>query len=347
MSRGSPTRSIDTLMLPTQQSVLVLTQVSSHGVQPKAALRGTGLSPSDLDDDDTWISYRQTIQIIANAYRLSGRDMLGLDVGCSEDISTFGILGYAMLSCDTVYEALLVGQKYQRTAQNMCDVSLEESADQVGIKAATPFVLSPQQYRFAIEELFSGVLAIIRILTGEQLHPREIFLAYVEPDYAAEYHRVFDCPVVFNSPENVMVLSRKLLDMPVLQANKFNAKMSEKLCQEILRKYLGEEDLATRIRHIILTVPGEFPTEAEVADTLAVSGRTLRRQLGELGTSYRELLDQIRSDLAQQYLRNSSLSIEQIAQLLGYTETTNFRRAFKRWLGVPPREYRLLARSRS
>ena len=116
--------------------------------------------------------------------------------------------------------------------------------------------------------------------------------------------------------------------------------MSEKLCQEILRKYIGEENLSTRIRHIILRVPGEFPDEAAVADALALSGRTLRRQLGKLGTSYRQLLDQVRSDLAQQYLANSSLSVEQVALLLGYTETTNFRRAFKRWLGVSPRDYR-------
>ena len=138
-----------------------------------------------------------------------------------------------------------------------------------------------------------------------------------------------------------MVLNRRLLEIPVLQANKFNAKMSEKLCQEITQKYLGEEDLATRIRHIILRVPGEFPSEAAVADALAVSGRTLRRRLGDRGTSFRDLLDQVRSDLAQQYLRNSTPSVEQIAQLLGYSETTNFRRAFKRWIGLSPREYRL------
>jgi AraC-like DNA-binding protein len=90
-----------------------------------------------------------------------------------------------------------------------------------------------------------------------------------------------------------------------------------------------------------LSVPGEFPSEAAVADALAVSGRTMRRQLGDLGTSFRDLLNQVRSDLAEQYLRNSTLSVEQIAQLLGYTETTNFRRAFNRWLGMSPREYRL------
>jgi AraC-like DNA-binding protein len=137
-----------------------------------------------------------------------------------------------------------------------------------------------------------------------------------------------------------MVFSREVVELPVMHANKFNARMSEKLCQDILRKYIGEEDLAMQIRHIMLQVPGQFPDEEAVANALALSGRTMRRKLGDLGTSYRDLREQVRSELAQQYLRNTNMSVDQVAYLLGYTETTNFRRAFKRWLGVSPREYR-------
>ena len=186
-------------------------------------------------------------------------------------------------------------------------------------------------------------MELIRSLSGEELFPEEIHCAYGDPGYREHYESVFRCPVHFNSSGNRMVLSSKLLALPILQANKFNARMSEKLCEDILRKYIGEEDLTTRIRHIILRVPGEFPDEATVADALAMSGRTMRRQLSVLGTAYRELLDQVLSDLARQYLENSNLSVEQVAHLLGYTETTNFRRAFKRWLGVSPRDYRTRA----
>jgi AraC-like DNA-binding protein len=340
MAAAGTTRSIGTMMLPTQQSILLLQVIEQWGTNPASALHGTGLKMTDLEDDDTWISYRQTMHIVDNAYKLTGCDSLGLDVGSAEDISTFGILGYAMLSCATVGEALAVGEKYQRAAQNLCDVQLEMSEDQITISAATPFVLKPSGYRFAIEELFSGVMKLIRVLSGEDLYPHEIHCAYGDPGYREYYESVFQCPVHFNESGNRMVLKSKLLDFPILHANKFNARMSEKLCEEILYKYIGEEDLTTRIRHIILRVPGKFPNEATVADALAVSGRTMRRQLSALGTSYREVLDQVRSDLAQQYLQNSSLNVEQVGQLLGYTETTNFRRAFKRWMGVSPQDYR-------
>jgi AraC-like DNA-binding protein len=340
VSTENPSRSIDTHLLATQLSVLVLQYAESCQVEPTAVMHGTGLSSADLEDDDTWISYRQATQIIDNALRLTGNPALGLEVGAREELDAFGILGYAMLSSATLAEALEVGEKYQRTAQTLCDVKLEEGDGNIAIQAAPPFVLSTSQYRFGIEELFSGVISISRILTGEEVRPNEIHLAYAEPDYTEAYRQFFCCPVVFDSLENSMVLSRKVLELPITQANKFNARMSEKLCQEILHKYIGEEGLTTRIRHIILQVPGEFPDEEAVAAELALSARSLRRKLGELGTSYRDLREQVRSDLAQQYLRNSNMSVDQVAYLLGYTETTNFRRAFKRWLGVSPREYR-------
>ena len=147
---------------------MLLELVEKKGVNPVSALRGTGLSIKDLESDDIWISYRQSMQIVHNCLEKSGCATLGLELGVAEDISTFGILGYAMLSCATLGEALALGVKYQRTAQNLCDVRLEEDADQFTISAVTPFVLAPSGYRFAIEELFAGVMEMIRIITGER-----------------------------------------------------------------------------------------------------------------------------------------------------------------------------------
>jgi AraC-like DNA-binding protein len=341
MSRAGAKRSIDSLMLPTQLSLLLLQLAEPLGARPAAILHGTGLAPADLENYDTWISYRQTMKIIDNAYRQTDRATLGLEVGSAEDVSTFGILGYAMLSCATAGEAMAVGEKYQRTAQAICDVRLESSENSITVAADTPFVVKPHCYRFAVEALFSGVMEIFRILTGEEFYPTEVQCAYGDPGYPDLYQTIFRCPVAFNAAANRMVVDKALMDLPILQANKFNAQLSEKMCEEILHKYVGEKDLTTRIRHIILRVPGEFPDEATVAEALTMSGRTLRRQLSALDTSYQALLDQVRADLAQQYLQNSGLKVEQVALLLGYTETTNFRRAFKRWLGLSPQDYRL------
>jgi AraC-like DNA-binding protein len=331
---------MDTVMFPSQQSRLLLSLLEERGASTTRLMQGTGLQACDLDKGDTWISYRQTMQIIDNAYGLTGHGPLGLEVGSKEDASTFGILGYAMQSCATVGEFLEVGERYQRTAQNLCDLWLEPRGAALSLAATTPFLVSPACYRFAIEVLFSGIIKLVRVLSGVDVYPTEIHCTYTGPVYRDDYEQVFNCPVYFDQSANRMVLDNQLLELGLLQANSYNADVGKKLCHDLLQKYSWEEDLAARVRNSILRTPGQFPDEAALAADLAISSRTMRRRLSALGTSYRGVLDQIRCDLAQQYLQNSSLSTERIGQLLGYTEAANFRRAFKRWLGLSPRDYR-------
>jgi AraC-like DNA-binding protein len=341
MPSGQAMRAIDTMLLPTQGSALLLRIAQAQNIDAADILRGTGLKLTDLDDDETWISYRQTMRIVDNAYQLTGREDLGLEVGFAEDMSSLGILGYAMASCDTVGEALSVGAKYSRTTQNLCDLKLVDENRQLRLYAATPFLLSSRQYRFAIEELFASIVHFVHILSGKEVYPERVEWSYADPGYPVAYQQVFHCPLIFDSAENCLVLRHSTCALPIPQGNRFNARMGEKMCLEILRKFVGEDDLATRTRQIILQTPGQMPSEADMAGSLAVSGRTLRRKLGELGTSYRQLTDEVRSELAQHYLRDSGFTVEHVSHLLGYTETTNFRRAFKRWTGVSPRKYRL------
>lgn len=340
MTATASQRSIDSLLLPTQVTSLLAQIVEKKGISVQALFRNTGVRPEDLDDDDKWISYRQTMRIIDNAYRLTGCNTLGLDVGMAEDLSTFGILGYAMMSCDTLKTAIEIADRYHRTAQSLCEHRLEFGEELVSIFAATPFVLTLNRYRFAMEELFTGINGLFGTLTGVDVIPVEVHFAYAEPAYSDRYYEAFRCKVKFDEKTNQLIYRRHLFDLPVLQANRFNAQMTNKLCQGILDKHVGEEDLASRIRQIIVQVPGQFPGEEEVARSLNISSRSMRRYLAEYGTSFRRLLDEVRADLSQNYLMHSLMSIDQIAYVLGYTETTNFRRAFKGWVGVSPTKFR-------
>jgi len=100
------------------------------------------------------------------------------------------------------------------------------------------------------------------------------------------------------------------------------------------------EDLISSVNRLLLSNPGEFPRLDSVARRLSLGARTLRRRLQELGTSYQKLLDEIRCELATEYLRSTNLTIQEIAELLGYSEVTNFRRAFLRWAEISPYQYR-------
>lgn len=333
-------RSIDSLLLPTQQTSLLISLVKKEGISVQSVLRDSGVKPEDLDDDEKWISYRQTMQIIDNAYRLSGRSTLGLDVGMAEELSTFGILGYAMMSCDTLKTALEIAEQYHRTAQSLCEHQVEIRQDYVTVFAATPFVLTLNRYRFAIEEVFAGLNKLLGLLTGVDIKPVEVHCAYAEPDYLDRYQEAFRCPVKFNEKANKISFHSAIFGLPILQANRFNAQMTLKMCRVIFDKHVGEEDLATRIRQSIAQVPGQFPQEEEIAKNFNMSSRSMRRSLAALGTSFRKILDEVRADLSQNYLLHSQMSVAQIAYLLGFTETTNFRRAFKNWVGVSPTQFR-------
>ena len=100
------------------------------------------------------------------------------------------------------------------------------------------------------------------------------------------------------------------------------------------------EDIISRVNRHLLNTPGEFPKLDAVARRLCVGARTLRRRLQELGTGYQQILDEVRRELAIEYLRTTSLTVQEIAELLGYSEVTNFRRAFLRWVEVSPYQYR-------
>jgi AraC-like DNA-binding protein len=116
--------------------------------------------------------------------------------------------------------------------------------------------------------------------------------------------------------------------------------MCEQQCEALLASLDVHDGLLTRVRRLLLARPGDFPDLLSAAQALHTSGRSLRRHLSELGTSYQQVLDEVRKRLALQYLTTTHLPLYEIAFLLGFSDPSNFRRAFKKWTGKSPGEYR-------
>ena len=129
-------------------------------------------------------------------------------------------------------------------------------------------------------------------------------------------------------------------DKPLKTSDPIMAQTCLKMVQDVIEQHRGEPEFIQRMQEILLERPGEIPDLNEASDRLSVSSRTLRRRLAELGTSFKEITQEVRRDLALDYLKSTNLNIDQISHLLGYTETTNFRRAFKQWTGKPPSAFR-------
>ncbi|HUH57149.1 MAG TPA: helix-turn-helix domain-containing protein, partial [Pseudomonadales bacterium] len=169
---------------------------------------------------------------------------------------------------------------------------------------------------------------------------KEVHLNHPQPDYVDAYYELTHCPVLFDQPRTEIIIDSHLLDTPLAMADQATAAMAEQQCADILARMGPKEGLVAKVRRILLSSPGSFLPVDEVASQLATSTRTLSRGLQDVGTSYQRVLDEVRKEMAIEYLRNSNLPVEEIAALIGYSDPSNFRKAFRRWTTHAPSYYR-------
>lgn len=146
--------------------------------------------------------------------------------------------------------------------------------------------------------------------------------------------------MVFDAPRTRFVLDAATLALPLLHPDADSAVMFERSCREMLAEIERHESLANELRHLLLSSPGKLPDAAGAAAKMRLGERTLRRRLADEGTTFQAILDEVRCHIATDYLATTHLSTQEIAELLGFSEATNFRRAFMRWTQRSPTSYR-------
>jgi AraC-like DNA-binding protein len=330
----------DKQVIPIGQIKASVDRFVRRGFSVEEILDGTGLTCEHLADESHKASYRQRIRQLENMIRLSGEPGFWLKEEVPEaTISAYGLLGYAMMSSATLHKAVGVAAKYHKMAGAMFDLEfLQEQQD--AVLRIHHLLARDEVGQMVVEELFRGIAPLISLLLGKEHVPREIRLSYRAPPYLGLYSNAFKCPVKFDQMFCEYRFSAALLDEPLADADAETARVCEESCQALLREMDIEDDLVSRICQVLLSVPGAFPCLDEIADRLHLGPRTLRRRLKDLDTSYQKILDDVRKELAIQYLTTTDLSTQQVADLLGYTEVTNFRRAFVKWVGNSPFKFR-------
>ena len=192
-----------------------------------------------------------------------------------------------------------------------------------------------------VEKLFTSLIAASRSVLHEPAYPSKVSFTHSKPGYAADYQAFFPCPIEFDAPENRFEIDMARLQQPLIAANEVCAAMGRRMCEEHLDQFVQRDDSARhRVEDLLLSSPRSMPRMEAVAASLSMSSRTLRRLLAAEQTTFQEISDELRHDLSKQYLRTSQLNLDEVAELVGFTESTNFRRAFKRWQGMPPARYR-------
>jgi AraC-like DNA-binding protein len=320
----------------------VVDKLALEGASAVDALADADVSLSDLNSPAARISRNQLIQCYRNAITLSRDPNLAFAIGSSVHLSAYGMYGYAML-CSTDFRSTMdFAVRYHQLATPLATIVFEER-DGAAIWTIEPLAhpkIDPQLYRFVAELQIATHISLQRDIMGEAFQPREILLAYPP---AADFQipsAIVGCPVTFRHQANRIIFDSSYLDATPKLGNRTTYPSAIALCDALLEDLVLRIGAVGKIRTILLPDLARRPTLATVAKQMRTTPRTLRRQLQSQNTSFRQLANELRIQVALRYLRETRMTTQDIAFALGFSDAANFRHAFRRWTGKTPNEFR-------
>ncbi|ARU58644.1 AraC family transcriptional regulator [Oleiphilus messinensis] len=311
--------------------------LSERGVDRAALLAFCGLTEEELTSEHLIDEHRLLI-LTKRSIELTGDDGLGLEVGQRLSINTHGPLGYAAMASPTYEQAVQLALKYYKLQTPRAFLDLRENGDVYEV-VAQPSAILPEMPWHTSEFLLTSIFTSTRFLLSGHIDGLTVCLNYDPPPHAYRYKEVFSVPVKFNHHFTGLEIPKLLAKTSLPSADPVAATLFAQRC-ESLRQQGEREALVPRINQLLYECAGHFPTQAEVAGKMNMSVSTLHRKLAEQGASYKQLLSDFRRDLAIQQLQESQMTVDQIAELLGFSDASNFRRAFVNWTGKTPSDYR-------
>ncbi len=309
------------------------------GIDATRLCQGLGFTVDDLANPACRISFRQGRILIGRGLQMVPDKGLGLLIGERETIASIGLIGYAMMTSPTLGAATRLGMSEQKFTGSMLEFDFKINRHVAMVTASNRFH-QPEIQQFLVEEAFASFLQVARGLVGNSFVPKRIEVSYPAPVYVAEYHRVFQCPVLFEQKINAFVTDLEWIAKPLLTYDPLSHRQALEFVELSFSRERENVDLFESVERLVRQNLKNLPTFADIAKTLCLSERTLRRRLADKGVSYQSLLDMVRKNRTLEMLENPRLSIEQIALEVGFSDSHNFRRAFKRWTGSTPSKLR-------
>ena len=318
----------------------IVIAAAAQGVQPQSLYDSVKLDPSVLLDPDNRIPFAQLVALYENAAELTGDDNFGLHLGQSINPAAFDVVGYCALNSPTLGAAFARVARYHSIWTDGALFNLETTNDTSAV-VYTYADTSIRNHRQDAEMTLATVTTLCRNIASPDFAPSSVEFEHDAPRDTAEHRQLFRCPIEFRAPANKLTFGSKFLSFPIAKADASLCVLLDRHAEELLAKFPPQHSLVDQVRGIITAeLRGGDPSLERAADQLSLTPRTLQRKLQELGTSHNELLDQMRRQLAMRYLREREMAICEVAYLLGFSESSSFHRAFKRWTGVTPKEFR-------
>lgn len=317
----------------------LLDAAAARGVTPDALARAAGLEPDALSPLPESLAAADYLRLLDAGAGLAQDEHFGLHVGEHVKLGTYSVYGLVLLACRDLRQVFEQTMRYEALAHELGRSQLSLQGDVAEYEWISHY---PQASRHLADSVFAGIQTFGRWLAGGQLPPAQVAFTHAGSADTAEYERIFGALPRFNAAANMARFDAALLAQPVP-----NADISlYPVLQQHAERMLGQR--AARPPAIVDTVRAAVIRNLAqdrvrlpaIAAELGLSPRTLQRKLFETGTSFQAVLDEARYALARDYLRQRSLSLIDIAFLLGYQEQSAFTHAFKEWSGTNPGAWR-------
>jgi AraC-like DNA-binding protein len=319
----------------TSWALLIWQTLHEKGIDPRPLFKNAKLDPAKLGDGNARYKVEKIYTLWALVEEITEDPCIGLEIGKHWNITTFHALGVAFLASGSLKEGIGRVSRYARLVNNAVNVALSQEGPYYHFtffSKAEPHFAHP----VANDASQVALLKMCKMLWGQEFRPLEVHAFGPPTSCSAKLESHFECACIPGAEKNFWILDRHDVEKSLPTGNPELAQLNEQLAIKYLTT-IDKQDIVSRAKHTISELlPSGDITEALVAQALNMSVRSLQRHLAAESLSFSSLLNSIREELAETYIRNSQLSINEISYLLGFSEPASFTRAFRRWQGTTP-----------
>jgi AraC-like DNA-binding protein len=319
----------------------ILSIANDHKVHLPALFRGLEIDATDFELPGVAVSRGDVMTVIRRALKLLPRPLHGIHVGKRAMVTEYGALALGLLASATLGEAISLATRFPQSSGHLLQLH-EEATSDGRQQIALPYPGDWELQDFLVDLTFSAWVQLRRQITAGRYTPAKVEFVCEAPPDVSVYEAYFGCPVHFHSQRNALTTHLKWLDFRLPWANVKACRLSVQLLETEAGRFNSMPALGFSVERAIRRHLPNVPEFAQVAESLNLSERTLRRQLAQLGLNFRQLLDDSRKAQTFALMTSGNREISEIAAAAGFSDPRAFTRAFKRWTGRPPSQFKTM-----
>ncbi|TNF68650.1 MAG: AraC family transcriptional regulator [Gammaproteobacteria bacterium] len=326
------------ISLPSYCIRQIITIISEHHKHLNTWINKKFMNEKHLNDPVISLAWSDFYQLLKQAKKLLNNPSIGLMVGDRLLTNTHGILGFAMMNSASLRQSINLLENFLPLRTNLISIKQQSQGGYLLIQINENHPLDDVK-EIIIEAVALALKRLIDYITMTSNNSIYVAFSFAENSQAQLASDLFQCDIIYNQPFNGIALPLSILDKPLPMADTETYIYAVNICQKELETINKKPLISQQIYQLLLESKHYAQPLESIAQKFHLSPRTMHRRLLKEGTTYREILETVKHTLAISYLRNKQMAIQEIAFNLGYHDVANFRRAFKRWEGVPPSKY--------